>query len=81
MSTNSVLGLLLSTLKVLSHFILMVIPERGIAAVPPGQMEKLKLREVSMLVSQTGEGWSQNWQGDMTGHENTHELVCHRMLD
>ena len=34
----------------------MVIPECGTATVPAGQMEKLKLREVSMLVSQTGEG-------------------------
>ena len=37
-------------------------------------MRKIKLREVSVFISQTGEGWSQNGQGDMTGRD-THELV------
>lgn len=74
MSTYPVPGLLLSTLNVLSHFTLTLIPEHGIAAVPHGEMRKIKLRQVSMFVSQTSEGWSQNSQGDMTG-QDTHELV------
>lgn len=74
MSIYSIPGLLLSTLKVLSHFTLTLIPEHGVTTVPHGEMRKIKLREVSMFVSQTGEGWSQNCQGDMTG-QDTHELV------
>lgn len=74
MSIYSVPGLLLSTLKVLSHFTLTLIPEHGIATTPHGEMRKIKLREVLMFVSQTGERCSQNGQGDMTGRD-THELV------
>lgn len=58
-----VLGLVLSTLNVLSHFILTVIPDHGSATVPTAQIRQLGLREILLIASHTSEGWSQNcWE-------------------